>query len=728
MKASIQAIVGGPNRKPVYKVTRKTDEPRWYWRHTLPQTTAVLTVTVVVVYARTLRNIPESHPAHRQRLLGRTQHHPAHELHHQRLARTGPPQPDQTRSTRCRPASDHDNRTRKHKHPPVTDPDTDSRTTARPSTIRRGRHEAGTVFQKAPAAARARRDRVRDPRRAARRLARQRCERAAVDLDRPATTSSTAPATRSVCSASTTRAPSTDASTASATTTGISTTPMPRRSRRGAPTPSGSRSTRTAGSGSTGSRTATREPTPPLTSAGYQQEIESYVADLNAHGIYAILDLHWTAPGSPGRARAAADARPGSLPGVLDVGGFDLQEQSSRRLRPLQRALRSDRPAGPATIRTRTTRSAGTAGRPAPRTGRPAEHPAPPRRTTRTTSRRPPTRWPGCRRCWTPSATRARSSPSSRAVWTSPTTSARATTAQAWMNHAPDDPLNQEAASFHNYMGKGCDSATCWKSTIAPIAAHVPVVTGEFDEDNFDETKCATKTPSTFDADYMNWADSAGVSYLAWGWIVESKDEQDADGCSAFFLINDYASYTPAQPNGVALHAHLRGLLSPATAPSTGTTTTTTSTPQTTTTGKPGSSVKPPVTLAILHAVDAPRGGKRRLHASVGAELRRHPHGVDGRRLRADQGHQTPNLTGHGALHPHCREAEDGRARTPENSTRAAHRQGLARGSNHDHSDEPAEPAHDHTARRHPAHGLAPRAAARTEHPTDRMRPTGLAP
>src|SRR5581483_12425188 len=127
-------------------------------------------------------------------------------------------------------------------------------------------------------------------------------------------------------------------------------------------------------------------------------------------------------------------------------------------------------------------------------------------------------------------------------------------------DHAPDDPLNREAASFHNYQGKQCDTKTCWSSTIASVAANVPVVTGEFDEDNFDEAKCPNKTPSTFDQDYMNWADSAGVSYLAWGWIVEPQDEQDADGCSAFYLINDYDSYTPAQPNGVAVHNHLRAL------------------------------------------------------------------------------------------------------------------------------------------------------------------------
>ena len=37
MKASLQAILGGPNRKPVYKVTRKHDDPRWHWGHTLPR-------------------------------------------------------------------------------------------------------------------------------------------------------------------------------------------------------------------------------------------------------------------------------------------------------------------------------------------------------------------------------------------------------------------------------------------------------------------------------------------------------------------------------------------------------------------------------------------------------------------------------------------------------------------------------------------------------------------
>ena len=51
IKATIQALFGGPNRKPVYRVTRKEDDLRWHWRHTLPQTSIVLCVLIVLGYA-----------------------------------------------------------------------------------------------------------------------------------------------------------------------------------------------------------------------------------------------------------------------------------------------------------------------------------------------------------------------------------------------------------------------------------------------------------------------------------------------------------------------------------------------------------------------------------------------------------------------------------------------------------------------------------------------------
>lgn len=59
MKASVQAIINGPNKKPAYKVTRKTHVHAWHWRQTLPQTTIVLTVVAVAIYAARFRAVPD---------------------------------------------------------------------------------------------------------------------------------------------------------------------------------------------------------------------------------------------------------------------------------------------------------------------------------------------------------------------------------------------------------------------------------------------------------------------------------------------------------------------------------------------------------------------------------------------------------------------------------------------------------------------------------------------
>jgi len=60
IKATIQAILGGPTRKPVYKVTRKHSDPRWHWGHTLPQTCIVLLVVFTGLYS--LRHGTLPHP------------------------------------------------------------------------------------------------------------------------------------------------------------------------------------------------------------------------------------------------------------------------------------------------------------------------------------------------------------------------------------------------------------------------------------------------------------------------------------------------------------------------------------------------------------------------------------------------------------------------------------------------------------------------------------------
>lgn len=59
-KAIILAVLGGRNKKPTYKVTRKEHDLRWHWRETLPHIILLASAMVLFVYAvvaRTLTNI-----------------------------------------------------------------------------------------------------------------------------------------------------------------------------------------------------------------------------------------------------------------------------------------------------------------------------------------------------------------------------------------------------------------------------------------------------------------------------------------------------------------------------------------------------------------------------------------------------------------------------------------------------------------------------------------------
>lgn len=146
-----------------------------------------------------------------------------------------------------------------------------------------------------------------------------------------------------------------------------------------------------------------------------------------------------------------------------------------------------------------------------------------------------------------------------------------------WLAHAPDDPAHALVASFHNYRTQVCHTEACWDATIAPVAAQVPVVTGEFGQQD-----CG----SDFVTSFMDWADAHGVGYLAWAWWVLGTVH-----CSQLAVISDAAG-TPQAPNGTALKAHLAALV---TAPPT-TTTPATTTPTTTTPAPPSGDPAPPAT------------------------------------------------------------------------------------------------------------------------------------
>jgi cellulose synthase (UDP-forming) len=51
MKGAFRAVVGGPNRKPVYRVTRKTHDHRFHWRYVLPHATALVALVAASAYA-----------------------------------------------------------------------------------------------------------------------------------------------------------------------------------------------------------------------------------------------------------------------------------------------------------------------------------------------------------------------------------------------------------------------------------------------------------------------------------------------------------------------------------------------------------------------------------------------------------------------------------------------------------------------------------------------------
>jgi hypothetical protein len=114
-----------------------------------------------------------------------------------------------------------------------------------------------------------------------------------------------------------------------------------------------------------------------------------------------------------------------------------------------------------------------------------------------------------------------------------------------WLAHMPKDPMKRLAASFHLYAFNTCSTPGCWNSTVARVAAKVPVVTGEIGE-----TDCGHR----FIDDYMTWADGHGVSYLGWTWNVWNCGSGPA-------LITDYDG--TASGMGAGLKEHLAGLALP---------------------------------------------------------------------------------------------------------------------------------------------------------------------
>jgi len=108
-----------------------------------------------------------------------------------------------------------------------------------------------------------------------------------------------------------------------------------------------------------------------------------------------------------------------------------------------------------------------------------------------------------------------------------------------WLAHKPVDPAGNLMAGFHLYNDGACADAGCWNGSVGAVAQQVPVVTGELGQRDCNHG---------FIDGYMSWADTHGVGYLGWAW-------NPAD-CATFpALISDWSGAPTTF--GLGLQTHL---------------------------------------------------------------------------------------------------------------------------------------------------------------------------
>jgi hypothetical protein len=109
-----------------------------------------------------------------------------------------------------------------------------------------------------------------------------------------------------------------------------------------------------------------------------------------------------------------------------------------------------------------------------------------------------------------------------------------------WLSFAPLDPLQQIAASWHDYSGPAGQGA----NAAAILAAGIPVVIGETGDASADGTISAPVISAV-----TEWADQNGASVLAWAW--DHWTHADGTPGSANILIKDGVG-TPTDGEGAA--------------------------------------------------------------------------------------------------------------------------------------------------------------------------------
>ncbi len=260
------------------------------------------------------------------------------------------------------------------------------------------------------------------------------------------------------------------------------------------------------------------EPAAAYTAAQYQQAIVNYVGMLNADNLIPILDLHWNAPGST--IASAQQAMPDSdhAPAFWTSVANTFKNNSS---------VIFDLYNEPHTASWSCWLNGGS-GSNCNDVGFPAAGMQSLVNTVRATGATNPIMLGGL-------------------AW--------ANDLSQWLQNKPTDPLNNLIASFHVYNFNNCNNTTCWNTYVAPVAAQVPIITGEMGEN-----ECG----HSFIDQVMAWLDSENISYLAWTWNAWSCTGgsvliSDLNGTPTAYgagykahLLALAGNVTPTPPNGTA--------------------------------------------------------------------------------------------------------------------------------------------------------------------------------
>jgi len=145
-----------------------------------------------------------------------------------------------------------------------------------------------------------------------------------------------------------------------------------------------------------------------------------------------------------------------------------------------------------------------------------------------------------------------------------------------FLKFAPTDPDNNLMAAVDVYPnGNICGSVSCFDSEYAPVIAKYPFVAGEFGE-SVDGNDCSATGLTTL----MTWFDQHGAGYMGWSWDTWG-------GCLQ--LVSSYSTGAPNGNWGNALRNHLLSLAgtAPTALPPTKPTPTPTATPRPTNTPTP---------------------------------------------------------------------------------------------------------------------------------------------